>query len=60
VKQATPTRSLASGPEKRFDPRMSQAGCCALLMIQLFVVGMINLWVASPSLFVPIEKVLPA
>jgi predicted metal-binding membrane protein len=36
-------------------------GCCALLMVLLFVFGVMNLiWVAALSLFVLIEKVLPA
>ncbi len=36
-------------------------GCCALLMILLFVFGVMNLiWVASLSLFVLVEKALPA
>ena len=35
-------------------------GCCALLMILLFVFGVMNLiWVAALSLFVLIEKALP-
>jgi predicted metal-binding membrane protein len=36
-------------------------GCCALLMVLLFVFGVMNLiWIAALSLFVLIEKVLPA
>jgi len=36
-------------------------GCCALLMMLLFVFGVMNLiWVASLSLFVLAEKALPA
>ena len=36
-------------------------GCCALLMVLLFVFGVMNLiWVAALSLFVLIEKALPA
>ena len=35
-------------------------GCCALLMVLLFVFGVMNLvWVAALALFVLAEKVLP-
>lgn len=36
------------------------AGCCGLLMLLLFVVGVMNLgWIAGIALFVAVEKLLP-
>jgi predicted metal-binding membrane protein len=36
-------------------------GCCWLLMLLLFVFGVMNLlWVATLSIFVVLEKLLPA